>query len=225
MKRPEQLALIMSIVERGSGSKLVKLYNKHQVFTHLRCEGSGTATSEILDILGLGSSEKDILLSFTTRSAARALMDQLDDALRGAVPGRGIAFTTPLTAVSSLLAAYVELKTKADGEGSERMNDQQKCSMILVTVNQGFTDVVMDTARKAGVRGGTIIRGRWAGDEGFAQGYGITTLQAEKELIFMVVPTEIRNRVMDAITGQHGLRTDAGAMVTAIGVEQLVHLG
>ena len=44
MKKPEQMALIMSIVERGSGSKLVKLYNKHQIFTHLRCEGQGTAT-------------------------------------------------------------------------------------------------------------------------------------------------------------------------------------
>ena len=28
-----------------------------------------------------------------------------------------------------------------------------------------------------------------------------------------------------AVTRQHGLRTEAGAMVTAIAVEQLVHLG
>ena len=38
MKRPEQMSLIMSIVERGSGSKLAKLYHKNQVFTHSRCE-------------------------------------------------------------------------------------------------------------------------------------------------------------------------------------------
>lgn len=105
------------------------------------------------------------------------------------------------------------------------MDNQQKSSMILVTVNQGFTDAVMDTARKAGARGGTIIKGRWAGDESFAETNGITTLQAEKEMIFIVVPTEIRNKVMDAVTARHGLRTEAGAMVTAIGVEQLVHLG
>ena len=70
MKRPEQLAIIMTIVERGSGSKLIKLYNKQQVFTHLRCEGTGTATSEIMDILGLGSSEKDIILSLAPVSTA-----------------------------------------------------------------------------------------------------------------------------------------------------------
>lgn len=226
MRKPERMALIMSIVERGSGSKLIKLYSKHQVFTHLRCEGAGTATSEIMDILGLGSSEKDIILSFTTYSAARLLLEGLDDELRGATPGKGIAFSVPLTAVSSLIAAFIGLKTKTESEeGSGSMEKEQKSSMILVTVNQGFTDVVMDTARKAGARGGTIIRGRWAGDESFAQSYGITTLQAEKEMIFIVVPTEIRNKVMDAVTRQHGLRTEAGAMVTAIGVEQLVHLG
>ena len=225
MRKPEQMTLIMSIVERGSGSKLVKLYNKNQIFTHIRCEGQGTATSEILDILGLGGSEKDILLSITTRTAARVLLDKLDDELRGAAPGRGIAFTVPLTAVNSLIAAFIDFKTKPESEGSEPMENQQKSSMILVTVNQGYTETVMETARKAGARGGTIIRGRWAGDESFAQSSGITTLQEEKELIFIVAPTEIRNRIMEAVSKEHGLRTEAGAMVTTIGVEQLVHLG
>ena len=166
------MALIMSIVERGSGSKLIKLYSKNQVFTHLRCEGAGTATSEIMDILGLGSSEKDIVLSITTRPAAQLLLERLDDELRGATPGKGIAFAIPLTAVSSLIAAFIDLKTRTESEGgSGSMEKEQKSSMILVTVNQGFTDAVMDTARKAGARGGTIIRGRWAGDESFAQSY------------------------------------------------------
>lgn len=224
MKKPEQLALIMSIVERGSGGKLVKLYQKNQVFTHIRFEGLGTATSEILDILGLGGSEKDIILSMTTRSAAAALLERLDDELRGAAPSRGIAFSIPLTAVSSLLAAFIDLKTKSESEGSGSMDNQQKTSMILVTVNQGYTDAVMDTARKAGARGGTIIRGRWAGDESFAQASGITTLQEEKELIFIVVPTELRGKIMDVVSREHGLRTESGAMVSAVAVEQLVHL-
>lgn len=225
MKKREQTALVMSIVERGSGSKLVKLYEKNQIFTHIRCEGQGTATSEILDILGLGGSEKDILLSITTRAAARRLLNRLDDELRGAAPGRGIAFTMPLEALSGLIAAYIGLRTKMENEESDTVENQPKSSMILVTVNQGYTEAVMDTARKAGARGGTIIRGRWAGDESFAQASGITTLQAEKELIFIVVPTELRNGIMEAVAGSHGLRTEAGAMVTAVGVEQLVHLG
>lgn len=225
MKQPEQLNLIMSIVERGSGGKLAKLYSKNRVFTNIRFEGQGTATSEILDILGLGGQEKDIILSITTRPAAQALLEKLDDELRGTAPGGGIVFTVRLAALSSLLAAFIGMKTKADGSGEGPMKNRQKNSMILVTVNQGYTDIVMETARKAGARGGTVIRGRWVGDESFAQTLGITTLQAEKELIFIVAPTELRNGIMDAIAKGHGLRTEAGAMVASIGVEQLVHLG
>ena len=227
-KTPDRLALIMSITERGSGNKLVKLYTQNQVFTHIRCEGSGTATSEIMDILGLGSSEKDIILSFAPVATARTLMGLLDDELHGAVPGRGIAFTMPLTAVNNLIASYISLRTAMESKPEKGGNDDmenKKNSLILVTVNQGYTDVVMETARKAGARGGTIIRGRWAGDESFALSRGITTLQAEKEMIFIVVPKEIRNQVMEAVNKQHGLQSEAGAMVSAIAIEQLVHLG
>ncbi len=59
---------------------------------------------------------------------------------------------------------------------------EQRSSLILATVNQGFTDEVMDTARKAGARGGTIIRGRWVGEESFQQLSGVAR-QAEKEII------------------------------------------
>ena len=220
------MAVIMSIVERGSGNKLMKLYTQNLVFTHIRCEGTGTATSEIMDILGLGSSEKDIIFSFAPVSAARSLLDRLDDELHGAFTGRGIAFTMRLTAVNNLIASYISLRTAMqakqdkDTGGSDSMETQQKNSLILVTVNQGYTDIVMDTARKAGARGGTIIRARWS----FAQARGLTHLQAEKEMIFIVVPRELRNGVMEAVNKQHGLQSEAGAMVSAIAIEQLVHL-
>ncbi len=101
---------------------------------------------------------------------------------------------------------------------------QQKSNLILVVVNQGFTDVVMDTARKAGARGGTIIRGRWVGEESFEQFYGITR-QAEKEIIAIVAPKELRSAIMEDITREQGLQSEAGAMVCALGIDQLVHLG
>lgn len=223
MTNANQLALIMSIVERGRAGKLTKLYTENQVFTHIRCEGVGTATSEIMDILGLGSSEKDIVLSLAPIGAARALMDRLTDDLHGAVPGRGIAFTAPLSAVSNLVAAVINTRTKLDTE-TEDKDMQQKSSLIMVTVNQGFTDVVMDTAKKAGARGGTIIRGRWVANENFESLANLAD-QEEKEIIIIVVPKEIRNNVMEAIHNQHGLQTEVGAMVCAMGVDQMVHLG
>lgn len=223
-KKPEQLALTVSVIDRGSGNKLTKLYNEHQVFSHLRCEGTGTATSEILDILGLGSSEKDIIMSIAPMSTTRALLDLLNDRLRSAVPGRGIAFALPLTAVNNVLATFINLKTKPEPESGGNHMEEKKNSLIMLTVNQGYTDAVMETARKAGARGGTIIRGRWVGDRDFEQAYGIKRNE-EKEVLFIVVPNEIRSQVMDAINDKHGLRSESGALVCSLGIDQLVHLG
>ena len=69
----EAMKMIFSIVERGQGAAMLRLYRKRQVPIHLQCAGKGTATSEIMDILGLGSSEKDVLISFAAASAARKL--------------------------------------------------------------------------------------------------------------------------------------------------------
>lgn len=222
MTNLKQMALIMSIVERGSGNKLTKLYTENQVFTHIRCEGIGTATSEIMDILGLGSAEKDVVLSLTPLGTARTLLTKLNEDLGSAVPGRGIAFTVPLAAVSNLVAAVINNRTKLEIE-TEEEDMQQKSSLILVTVNQGFTDEVMDTAKKAGARGGTIIRGRWMANENFESLPGLAD-QEEKEIITIVVPKEIRNTVMEAINDKHGLQTEAGAMVCAMAVDQVVRL-
>lgn len=224
VQKPEQMALITTIIERGSGNRLMRLYTENHVFTHIRCEGTGTATSEILDILGLGSSEKDIVFSLAPLSAARRLLDRLDDELRGAAPGRGIAFTMPLTAVNSLLATAVAMSTKKESGGNQEMDTAQKSSLILILVNQGFTGVVMDTAKKAGARGGTVIRGRWAGEDQTGQLPGLFS-QSEKDILFIVVPKEIRNQVMDAVNDKHGVQTQEGALVCSLGIDRLTHLG
>lgn len=55
-----------------------------------------------------------------------------------------------LAALSSLLAAFIGMKTRVERTGEEPMEDQQKSSMILVSANQGRTDIAMETVRKAG---------------------------------------------------------------------------
>ena len=149
-------------------------------------------------------------------------MDALEDDLHEAVPGRGIAFTAPLDAVSNLMAAFIAARTKLEKEEPQAM--EQKSSLILVAMNQGFTDVVMDTARKAGARGGTAVRGRWVGEENFAPLQGVAR-QGEKDILAIVVPRELRGPVMEAINRDHGLQSDAGALVLSMGIDRLIHLG
>ena len=224
MQKPEQLAMIFTIIERGCGNKLTKLYTKNQVFTHMRCEGTGTATSEIMDILGLGSSEKDIIMSLAPMSAARALLDRLEDELHSAAPGRGIAFTVPLSAVNSLVATVITMRTKVDWEDGGEMDKEKKSSLVLVMLNQGYTDAVMETAKKAGADQWREYTRNML-EESYADDPEMTPEQAEKEILYIVVPREIRNGVMEAINTKHGVQTEAGALVCALGIDQMVHLG
>ena len=103
------------------------------------------------------------------------------------------------------------------------MEQLKRHSLILVTVNQGCTDAVMDTARAAGARGGTVIRARWA-EAGEIQKLAGITLQAEKEVLAIVATEEDRNAIMEAIDKGHGLRTPDQAMVISLPVDQTARL-
>ena len=54
--------------------------------------------------------------------------------------------------------------------------------LIVAIVNRGFSDLVMDAARKAGASGGTILHGRGTGVHEAAQFFGVA-IQPEKELV------------------------------------------
>lgn len=106
-----------------------RLYAAHQIFLHLQCAGRGTATSEIMDILGLGSSEKDVVLSYAAASSAARLLHDLDTDLRGSTGTSGIVFDLPLSGLNNLAAALVEFKAnenKKETEGNLRWSKRGK---------------------------------------------------------------------------------------------------
>lgn len=222
---PDGMRVILTIVERGRGAAMIRLYTKHQVFLHCQFPGRGTATSEIMDILGLGSSEKDVVLSYTTAPAAARLLRQLDSDLRGSVSAGGIAFSLPLSALNSLAAAAIAYQTEPDRKGETTMDSEQsvKSTLILITCARGCTEAVMDTAKKAGARGGTVIKARWTGLQDLEESYGLK-LQPEREIVAIVVPDELRRGVMESVNAAHGLRSDSQAMLCSLPIEQLVRL-
>ena len=216
----EAMKVILSIVERGQGAAMLKLYRKRQVPIHIQCAGKGTATSEIMDILGLGSSEKDVLLSFAAASAAKKLLHDLDNELRGHTGGAGIVVSIPVSGLNSLvanLAAYhaESLKEKEEGNDMERSEN----SLILVVCARGCTDDVMTTAKAHGARGGTVIKGRLSGRKELEQAYEVE-LKAEREIVAIVVPTSLRGPIMEAINAEHGLRSEAQAALCSLPISR-----
>ena len=222
----EAMKLMVSIVERGKGAAMLRLYRSRHVVIHFQCPGTGTATSEIMDILGLGSSEKDVLLSLTSDGIAGRLLYELDNDLRGSTGTSGLVFTVPVTGLSNLVASLITYQTEnlKHGNGGLSSMERTENSLILAVCNLGCTDDVMDTAKKAGARGGTVIKARLAGLEELEQAYDMH-LTDEKEIVAIVVPTDQRSTIMDAVNAEHGLRSEAQTLLCSVPIEHIIRLG
>lgn len=224
MNGKKGVKLLVTIVERRQGKDMAKLYSKNGVEWHYQSTGLGTASSELLDVLGFGTAERDILFSLAEENNVRKLLYDLNNDLRESVQAKGIIFSVSLTGLTNLVAAKLFEKVNVmEEEGEERVQEKSNNSLILVVVNQGHTDKVMETAKRAGARGGTILRARFNGSEESKQFYGIT-LQAEKEIIVMLATNSTRNLIMETINKEHGVNTEAGAMICSMAVDQVVRL-
>lgn len=221
----EIVKVIVSIVEHGQAKAVIRYYEKNQVEFHYQSKGRGTASSDLLDVLGLGGTERDVVFSLAAGSLAERLMQRLKSESEEGPHAKGIAFLFPLNAISSVPGVRLVKQGVPENPKEGRTMEQQKeNSLILITVNQGHTEAVMNTARGAGARGGTVLRCRFAGQEEAASIYGVP-LQAEKELIAIVASAERRNAIMETIQLKHGRESGAGAVLCSIGLEQTVRLG
>lgn len=219
MAEKNSIKLVITFAERGRGKTLAKLYGKQGVFCSCQCMGRGTASSELLDVLGVGTSEKDILICLAEQENVKRLLNRMDNEAEGAY-GSGILFDLPVTGLNSLVAAVL-LNGRNKESGGMGMEGKTEHSLILILVNQGHTDAVMDTAREAGAGGGTVVRARWAGPEDTSQFYGIS-VQSEKEIIAIVAADDRRNAIMEMVNKKHGLKTEAGAVICSAGIDRLV---
>lgn len=102
----EPIKLIFCIVDRGKGELITKLCAEENIKFNLLLHGRGTADSQMLNLLGLGEIEKDIVILSTVNSKQPHIMRRLDETLHLSEPGKGIAFSIPF---SSLAVQYDSL--------------------------------------------------------------------------------------------------------------------
>ena len=216
--------MVVTVVDRGRSDKVVSVCTQAGIALHSVSLGHGTARTEMLDLLGLGETSKDIVFSFAPESAVNPLLNHLADRLKMRYPGKGIAFAIPLSSVSGRM--YRAL-TEPDYSDIERMSTDMACpgkyELVVVLANRGYTDLIMEAARQVGAPGGTALNTRGLSTEDVEQFLGIS-IQAEKELVFLVVPTEKRQDIMQAISHEAGLKTPAKGIVLSLPVSHAIGL-
>ena len=98
---PHHLKLLFVIVDKHEGKKVLATLDDLGVRYLLACHGHGTAKSEILKYLGLGETEKDVIIGVGAAAQISTVIQRLDRELHFDHPGHGIAFTIPVNGVSS----------------------------------------------------------------------------------------------------------------------------
>ena len=215
---------LITIVDRGKGEKLARLYERAGIETQLICLGSGTAKSEIVEYLGLGELEKDILFSAAPRCMLRSGLEKLRAELPFSKPGGGIACSVTFSSVS--MAALRQIQKEAaiieTGE-AEKMDEKRTHDMIVCVTDRGQAELGMEAARQAGASGGTVVHARGFNakeEENFLH----LLIRPEKELVLIIVPLAERKKVMQQICDAIAQTTGEAGVIFSLPVDDVMGL-
>lgn len=98
--------------------------------------------------------------------------------------------------------------------------------LIVSIVRKGWSEMVLESSMKAGAHGGTVLFGRGIGRNEQQRVFGIQ-IEPEKEVVLTLVPDELVQPVLDAITVAADLTAPGHGLAFVVPVEQVagvVHL-
>ncbi|MBQ6809475.1 MAG: hypothetical protein IJP09_02055 [Clostridia bacterium] len=187
-----------------------------------RFNAEGTASSEIMDLLGLGSIDKCMLVSVMLKPYAEHTLKKLNRELELSAVNGGIAFTMPLTGANNMLLRMIkgtqEPLIKTDRKDENTMSES-KHALIASVVKRGFSSDVMDAARAAGARGGTVIHSRGVGNEEVSGLWGLS--QDEVDIVLIITDAEEKVSLMKAISEKCGVHSEAKGVIMSLPIDSV----
>ena len=216
------LKALVVIQDRDESQRVAEFFRQFHG-NHLLYQywAEGTASSEILDYLGLGKTEKVVTLCLTPNIMIPKLLAEVCKEFKIYAPGNGIAFIMPLSGVSNPIfkmlneEAIEGIKKEIESE-VEKVRGTLSHDMIISVVNIGYSEELMTAAKAAGATGGTVIHARRVGEQSVLWGISV---QAEKEVVAILTRHENKLEIMKAISQQCGATTEAQGLIFAMPVE------
>ena len=218
-----ELYYLMSITDRDRAEDMAALYRDAGLNLVTTMMGRGTATPQQLALYGLSRTEKAVTGAVVGTDTMKQLFRTAKRKLFIDIPGNGLMLAVPLKSVSSgrTLAYLTDSGKAATGGGVPTMNFDYE--LIVVILNEGHSDMVMDAARSAGAGGGTVLHAKDTGAIGTETFFGVT-LANEKDVIYIVASGKEKAAIMNAINKDAGPSTPAGAISFSLPVSDVAGL-
>ncbi|MBR2605200.1 MAG: P-II family nitrogen regulator [Clostridia bacterium] len=212
---------VISVVHPLGANIMQKLCEEMGLPIVLSIPCRGTATKSMLDLLGMESKDRRLFMTVASPEQTKQLIQEQRKRLYIDAPGNGITVSVPIKSVGgSKTLAF--LSNGQNVKGLPTLNYDYE--LIMIIANQGATDQVMDAARSAGARGGTVIHGLGTGSKNAEKFYKVS-IAAEKEVILIVSAASQKAAIMKAIIEQAGPDTKAGAIAFSLPVSELAGFG
>lgn len=93
--------------------------------------------------------------------------------------------------------------------------------LIICIINAGFSETVMDAAREAGARGGSITHCRGTSNAQMEKKYGVY-VTPEKEMVWIVTKSEETDKILTAIHASAGKDNPGKLIAFSLPVENVV---
>lgn len=97
----------------------------------------------------------------------------------------------------------------------------KKLELIIVILNSGYSDALMDAARDCGAKGGTVINARGTAKEEVEKKFDIQ-IHPEKEIVLIVAPVTIKDKILHAVYQKFGTNSNAQGIAFTVPVDDQV---
>ena len=203
-------ALLISIIPHNSAEFIVEAAKTAGAGGGSIIMGRGTASSNIVQLLGFGDKAQDIVYIVVENGKKQAILDAIKKASESKKEHFGVLFTievddfiksghiTESESTKNAATNFAKAKNHEESRnGGKKMNSSYQ--MINVIVNKGYAEDAMAAARKAGAGGGTTIGARGTAREDDVAFFGMKIVP-EKEMLMILVPSEKKDEIVKAIT-------------------------
>ena len=229
--------LLVCIIKKQDEIALCEALGDCCVSLHFSGLAYGTVKSHYMSYLGLNEEEKRIVYSLIPDYCERAALKAINRRLKLYLVGNGIAFTIPLSGISSIVSKAIlstpvptpptsreENPAEASKNTPEKERNKKMHELIVAVVNQKYTDKVLDASRAAGATGATILHTRSVKNQQAEQLIG-TTFSQETDTVALITSHEFKASIMEAIRDNAGLKTEGGAVIFSLPVDSLIGIG
>ncbi len=211
--------LFFSVVPHGKGEKLTRSAMENGCRGGTVLMGRSLAKTNLVAMLGLGETSKDIIMMLVENEISDSVKNAIIRASSKEKRHFGELFSV---GIDSLLKAGSVAESTETCMEEDTMNTQNE--MITVIVNKGYADDVMAAARRAGAGGGTVVNARGTAKETDERFFGMHIV-SEKEMLIMVVPSDKKQTVIEAIRELKCLKDPGMGIAYSGKVEDFALLG